>query len=121
MPLKKQVIILSGAFAEGFNQKGNIRQSGLARLANKVHLGFKLSHNDLILLGQRAIPVENILKDMRQMVKKLEEQNNNQIIQNETMEDFSLGPFQMSCFQRTGHATKLETQTILSYFKRKKE
>lgn len=114
VPLKKQVIILSGAFAEGINQKGNIRQSGLARLANKVHLGFKLSHNDLILLGQRAIPVENILKDMRQMAKKLGEQNNNQIIQNETREDFSLGPFEMHRFQRTGHATKLETQTLLA-------
>ena len=114
VPLKKQVIILSGAFAEGINQKGNIRQSGLVRLANGSHAGIKLSHNDLILLGQRAIPVENILKDMRQMAKKLGEQNNNQIIQNETDEKFSLGNFQMRKLQRTGHATKLETQRLLT-------
>lgn len=113
-PFNKQVIILSGAFAEGFIHKGNTHQAGLVRLANGSHTGFKVSPSDLILLGQRAIPVEGILEDMQKMAQKLGALNNNKVIQNETASAFSLGNFKMMPLQRTGHATKEETKELVN-------
>lgn len=115
IPLSKQVVILSGAFAEGFsNTQTGAQQSGLVKVAKGVHSHLKLDERSLVVLSQRAIPVPSIVNDMQQMVEKLAQLSSNQVIQNKAPDSKSLGDFEMVPLQRTGHASLSEIKEILT-------
>ena len=114
---KNQVIIFSGAFAEGFDEKTD-NLSGLVRISKRSLKSFLLDSSSLIALSQRAIPVSDIYENMKDMVQLLAEQNNGQIIQNKTHPSASLGDYPMMELQRTGHATLNETLTLLKNIKK---
>lgn len=113
---QKQVIIFSGAFAEGLHSNSDML-SGLVRVAKKSHKSFLLDSTSLIALSQRAIPVDDIHKNMKEMSLLLAEQNKGQLIQNQTSDALSLGEYPMLPLQRTGHATFKETILILNSIK----
>lgn len=113
---QKQVIIFSGAFAEGMNNNNDML-SGLVRVAKRCHKSFLLDSSSLIALSQRAIPVDDIHKNMKEMTAFLAEQNKGQIVQNQTSENLSLGDYPMIPLQRTGHATFKETISLLNSIK----
>ena len=117
---QKQVIIFSGAFAEGLNNQNDM-MSGLVRVAKKCHKSFLLDGVSLVALSQRAIPVDDIYQNMKEMAGMLAEQNNGQIIQNKSGESTSLGDYQMAELQRTGHATFKEMVNILRLIKNNRE
>ncbi len=113
---EKQVIIFSGAFAEGFeNTENNI--SGLARVAKGKHKSFLLDSSSLVVLSQRAIPVTNIHQNMCAMAEELAQRNNGQLIQNKTSSDLSIGNYPMMALQRTGHATYFEITALINLIK----
>ena len=113
---QKQVVIFSGAFAEGINNNADML-SGLVRVAKRCHKSFLLDSSSLVALSQRAIPVDDIHKNMKEMTSLLAEQNKGQIVQNKTNDSLSLGEFPMIPLQRTGHATFKETISILNSIK----
>ena len=114
VPLEKQVVILSGAFAEGLSMnQGMDQQAGLVRLAKGTHSHLKLDSASVIVLGQRGIHANNIFSDMQKMVHMLGAQNNNQIIQNKVLASDSLGDFEMKPLQRSGHASFYEVSELL--------
>ncbi len=117
---QKQVIIFSGAFAEGLNNQNDM-MSGLVRVAKKCHKSFLLDGVSLVALSQRAIPVDDIYQNMKEMAELLAEQNNGQIIQNKSGESSSLGDYKMAELQRTGHATFKEMVNILRLIKNNRE
>lgn len=113
---KNQVVIFSGAFAEGFYCLDE-HSSGLARVAKQSHQNFLLNSSSLVVLSQRAIPVDDIPQAMREMAFFLAKQNGNNLIQNQTSDALSLGNYPMKALQRTGHATFREMITMLSSIK----
>ena len=114
------MIIFSGAFAEGLNNQNDM-MSGLVRVAKKCHKSFLLDSVSLVTLSQRAIPVDDIYQNMKEMAELLAEQNNGQIIQNKSGESTSLGDYKMAELQRTGHATFKEMVNILRLIKNNRE
>lgn len=108
----QQVIIFSGAFAEGQTygkeRSEEAKMSGLVRLANIKHKHFFLDKETVIVLGQRAIPVGTVPYRMKLMCEKLSRLNGNRLIQNEVSENASLGNYPMVRLQRSGHANPTE-------------
>ncbi len=113
---KEQVIIFSGAFAEGLDCPAE-QGSGLVHIAKQTHKNFLLNSSSLVALSQRAIPVDDIPQSMREMAFLLGRQNGNNIIQNQTSDTLSLGDYPMKALQRTGHATFKEMIAVLSSIK----
>lgn len=113
----QQVIIFSGAFAEGQNygneKPDEAKMSGLVRISNSKHKNFNLDKNSIVVLGQRAIPVGTVPNRMKVMANKLSSLNGGKIIQNEVPDNASLGDYKMLPLQRSGHANHAEMLKFL--------
>ncbi len=115
-PTAQQVLIFSGAFAEGEGTADMVKAAGMVKVANGMHKAFSIDKDTVVVVGQRAIPVGNTPAKARSMYEKIHKLGAT-VIQNEVSESSSLGDYPMKRFQRSGHASESEMTKLIEMTK----